>query len=205
MSSTRQYRCKMGGHTLIKGVWVEDTIFTVEFACDYEKCKGACCYAEVEDVELEGGSLTPLEASAIRKYKGTLARYCDPSRKEQVLNKPVYSSCGDWYVSLNENKECVLLNMKKGTCACKLAHKREQFPFAIPLACQLYPLSIYTRSDGERVLELLNTFEEICNCGYEKGEREHIPVYEFLKEPLIRAFGEDFYKDVETHAKEWNN
>lgn len=189
----------MRGFTLINGIYVENTIFSVEFACDYEKCKGACCYAEVEGVELEGGSLTSQEAMDIRKYRRTLSYFCDKSRAPQVVAKPVYSSGGKWFVSLNENSECVLLNMKKGTCACKLAHKAGSFPFDIPVACQLYPIVFHT-ADGDRFITLQNTFEEMCECGYEKGEREHIRVFEFCKQALIRSFGEDFYKALETHA-----
>lgn len=193
----------MQGYTLVNGIYVENTIFNVEFACDYEKCKGACCYAEVEGVALDGGSLTGEEAKAIRDHRGTLASCCDSSRSSLVKTKPVYSSDGKWFVSLDENAECVLLNMKKGTCACKIAHKQGNFPFPIPLACQLYPL-YYFVSGGERFLTLMNTFEEMCECGYEKGEREHIKVYEFCKDAVVRGFGEDFYSSLEKIAKEWD-
>lgn len=190
----------MKDYTLLNDVYVDNDIFTTEFACDYEKCKGACCYAEVEDVELDGGSVTPEEALEIRRLRKTLSNFCDAHRAKDVIECPVYRSEGKWFVSLDDQKQCVLLNMKKGSCACKLAHKNGQFPFPIPIACQLYPLYHY-EVGGRRYLTIMNTFEDVCECGYVKGKQEHIKLYQFCSEAIIRFFGEDFYNKLSEIAE----
>lgn len=187
----------MKGFVKIEHVYVEKKIFDTYFSCDYEKCKGACCWDEV-DVELDGGSLLPTEAKEIRASKTVLADYVSSDFKENVLDKPTYQRSGNYFASLKQGK-CVLLNNACGTCAIKLAHRDGKMSFPIPVYCQLYPLYAFIEK-GLIILCLMDTFGDTCKPAYEKGLRENMKVYRFCEQALIRLFGEEFYKKLHLKA-----
>lgn len=66
--------------------------------------------------------------------------------------------------------------------------------FVKPISCRLYPIRVITFSDGSKALNLHRW--NLCKCAFEKGRREGIKVYKFLKEPIIAAFGADFYAQL---------
>ena len=181
----------------VDGVLVEAKIFKTKFSCNYEDCHGACCNAPIDE-PLNGGELTKEEAHEIFSEKDSLAEYCDPEEKDLAINKPIYSSDGIYYTSLKGDK-CVFCNMRCKTCALKMAQTDKKISFGIPLSCALYPLGIrevpYQRK-RQKVIELWDIFERYCVSSYEKGERENIPIIQFLEEPLKRAFGEMFYQKL---------
>ena len=43
---------------------------------------------------------------------------------------------------------------------------------------------------------------DVCKAAVLLGKKENLPVYKFLKEPLIRKFGEEWYKEMEIAAEE---
>lgn len=185
----------MEGFTKIGDIWVENKIFSTYFSCDYEKCHGACCWATVEDIELDGGSVMPDEAKEIREKKAILATYCSQEYKARAITKPLYIRGAKHFTSLAEDGSCIYVNKDKGTCACKLAHEDGKLSFDIPKFCHLYPLWIFVEN-GETYLRLIDTFEEFCEPAFEKGEKDQTKVFEFCRTAIIRFFGEDFYEDL---------
>lgn len=185
----------MKGFTLVGEVYVQSEIFTTYFSCDYEKCQGACCWANMDGVELDGGVVSQQEASEIRRNKIVLSEYCDKQHKALAITKPVYVSGNRHCVTLAKNGECIYMSREKKMCALKQAHADGKLSFGIPIMCQMYPIWTTIR-DGKRFLYLEDTFNDFCKPAFEKGMREHVRVYRFCEEAIVRMFGEKFYRDL---------
>lgn len=182
----------------VDGVLFEEIIFKTKFSCNYEDCHGACCNAPIGE-ELDGGELTTAEAQEIEMNKEVLAEYCEGSDKERALRRPIYSNNGTYYTSLVNGIRCVYCSMAEKSCVLKNAHKEGKLSFGIPLSCALYPLGVREikyHKKTRKVVELLDLFERYCVSSYEKGERENVPIIQFLQEPLKRMFGETFYQKL---------
>ncbi len=93
------------------------------------------------------------------------------------------------------NEECAYTNKKDNIylCGIEQAWAEGKISFRKPLSCHLFPVRIKNYSDFRAV-----NYEElsICSPARIEGNRSSVYVYEFLKEPLIRAIGEEMYKDL---------
>ena len=185
--------------TEIDGIEVENKVLTAKFACDYDVCKGCCCHKPLPGVELNGGALSDYDAAEILLKRKELSELCDDEDKEIVADRPVVKYAGDFYTTICRDK-CVLSSMKFGGCILKLAEKKKVTDIGIPLSCQLYPLLWEVRDSGESLV-IGNVFGKWCDCGYEKGEREDIYIIDFLKDAIIRGFGEKFYHKLKEAQK----
>ena len=115
---------------------------------------------------------------------------------------------GDLVTSIVNGKDCVFTTPIKpmepmgpmspmGTsvgCAFESAFRQGRCKFCKPISCALYPIREKTFSDGSVGLNYHRW--NICQCGRDKGRRLHLPVYKFLKEPLVRRFGEEWYNEL---------
>lgn len=187
----------------VNGVLVDQRILHNYFSCDYEKCNGACCWAVLDDIELDGGTLTQEEANFIRKNREVAAKFVDERCKSEVLSKPVYQRGSRYFTSMQkETGRCLFSNSECKTCALKTM-KENGFATDIPINCELYPIWL-SESKGVKYLSLIDTFEEYyCKPAIEKGQRENTKVYQFCKNSIIRLFGEDFYNAL--HRKTTNS
>lgn len=185
----------------IDGIQVESKIFTAKFSCDYEKCKGACCNYELSDTELNGGALSDYEAAEILFHRKELSLLCDKGDQQLAEEHPISKDGGNFYTTLKKEK-CVFCSMCKGTCVLKTAKDKKIGDVDIPLSCQLYPIVWEVYPTYER-LRIENIYDEICVCGYEKGKRENTYLLDFMKDPLIRGFGEEFYSKLKDLQKEY--
>lgn len=174
----------------IGDILLSTDIVTEWFACDYPVCRGVCC--------IEGDSGAPMdildgmdEASALEAAHPSYRALLD-KEGEAVLSSGSFSVIdrdGDTVTPLVPGSgKCAYCHTdpSKGlTCAVEMAGCRK------PLSCSLYPIRVKRLSSGIIALNLHRW--EICRCAFEKGKREGIRVYEFLKGPLTAAFGEEFY------------
>ena len=83
-------------------------------------------------------------------------------------------------------------------CAIERAHIAGRCAFVTPISCRLYPIRASRLSNGMTALNLHRW--DICRCAFEKGRRDGIRVFEFLREPLTAAFGPDFYEALTAAA-----
>lgn len=176
---------------------LSDDIFEKHFLCDILKCKGACC--------IEGDSGAPLtddEAIQIELDYDTFS-YLLPKKHKREVEKQGHSliDCdGDLVTPLVDDRQCVYSYYNdKGIlkCAIEKAHFEGKTDFRKPLSCHLFPIRIteYKRFDAVNYQEL-----DICKPGRECGSSEKLPIYKFLKDPLIKKYGEKWYEDVEAAA-----
>jgi hypothetical protein len=177
---------------------VSQRIFTEFFLCDLNACKGACC--------VEGDSGAPLEESEKAEIEDSYEGIKKHLRPEGIAaiehqGKYVIDNDGDLTTPLIEGKECaytIFDSSGKALCGIEKAHRAGDSKFLKPISCHLYPI----RTKKFSSFEALNYDEwEICKPACECGAKAKLPVFKFLKAPLIRKYGEDFYTHLEAAAK----
>lgn len=163
------------------------------FLCDLFKCKGACC------VEGDSGApLTPEEAIKLEEILPLVEPYMTPEGKAVVGHQgtSVVDSDGDTVTPLVNNQECAFtFKDERGIvkCAVEKAFLDGKTDFRKPVSCHLFPIRIteYKRFDAVNYQEL-----KICKPGRECGRGQKLPLYQFLKEPLTRKYGESWYEQL---------
>lgn len=173
-------------------------IFEKHFLCDILKCKGACC--------IEGDSGAPLtdeESILIEQEYTSFKEYLPRKHKKEIEKQghSVIDSDGDLVTPLVNDRQCAYsFYNDQGIlrCAIEKAHTEGKTELRKPISCHLFPIRIteYKRFDAVNYQEL-----DICKPGRECGASKKIPLYKFLKEPLIKKYGEKWYKEVEIAAE----
>ncbi len=173
-------------------------VFETMFACDYERCKGICC--------VEGDSGAPLlkgEAKELEKYLPEVEHLLSPRAKKIIEEQGVsyIDEEGDEVTSIVDGQDCVFtMYNEMGGCQC--AYEKVFFegkiPWRKPLSCQLYPirLSYYDSFTAVNYHKW-----SVCSCALKKGKKGGIAVYQFLKDALVRAFGQEWYDQLELAAE----
>jgi hypothetical protein len=173
-------------------------IFEEKFACNLPKCKGMCC--------VFGDSGAPLENSEVNILNNIYPEVKPFLREEgiEAIEKSAPTTIdddGDFVTPLINNKECAY-TYKDGfvfKCALERAYIEKKIGFRKPFSCHLFPIRIRKYGGFEGII-----YEkwEICGSARELGAKLNIPVYRFLKDPLIRKYGKKWYKKLEIAADE---
>ena len=167
-------------------------VFEKHFVCDLNACKGACC--------VEGDSGAPLlkgEEKILDDIYEKVKPYMRAEGITEIENQgvAVYDADGDLTTPLVNNRECAFVIDEKGISKCSIekAYYDGTVDFKKPISCHLFPIRIKEYRDFDTV-----NYEEIkiCKPACECGSELEVPVYAFLKEPLIRKYGESWYKDL---------
>jgi hypothetical protein len=168
------------------------------FLCDLPHCRGACC--------IEGDSGAPLEKDEALAIERDYCYFAEvlPENQQKEISRQGYSvidSDGDLVTPLIENRQCAYSfhdenNILK--CAIEKAWSEEKISFRKPISCHLFPIRItaYKRFDAVNYQQL-----DICKAGRLCGRTQKLPLYKFLKEPLIRKYGKEWYLQLEEAAK----
>ncbi|MCH2233467.1 MAG: DUF3109 family protein [Crocinitomicaceae bacterium] len=178
---------------------VSRDIFDEEFVCNLGACKGACC-VEGDD----GAPLTMEEVDLLEDYVDEIKPYMTEEGKAAVNDKGVFylDRENEPVTALVKGKECAFVyrdNNGITKCSVETAYKDGKIPFNKPISCHLYPI----RSRKFEKFEALNYDRwPICKDACTLGKDLSVPVYKFLKEPLIRKYGEDFYAELEEAHEE---
>lgn len=183
---------------------IDDTILSFDvldeqFVCDLTACKGACC--------VEGDAGAPLTESEIDALEELVPLIIDelPEASQEVIRSQgvfYFDPENEPVTSIVNGRECVFAYTEaNGTwkCAVEKAYREGKTSFIKPISCHLYPIRV-KQYDSFKAVNYHRW--KICECAVDNGKRLKVPVYRFLKEPLIRAFGQDWYSQVEYAAKE---
>ena len=174
-------------------------LFEKKFVCDLTACKGACC--------IEGDAGAPLTFEEVSIMEDDLEKIKPFMRPEGIA---AVEETGVFYMdwdnepvsTLVNEKECAFVTFDdKGTalCAIEQAHKAGKTEFKKPISCHLYPIRVKKYNE----FTALNYNEwNICKSACDCGDKLDVKVYKFLKEPIVRAFGEEFFTELETIDKE---
>ena len=191
---------KFGTIIEIGDVLVSEDVILEFFACDYPVCKGKCCIIGDSGAPLKEEELEPLEEA----YP-VFAPLMRPEGRSAVQAKGFFEIDreGDIVTPLVPgSEECAFCHFgPDGSCFCAIERQFDKglCKFRKPISCSLYPIRVVELGGGRVGLNLHRW--HICKEAYEKGRREGIRVYEFLRGPLTDAFGQEFYSALEAAAK----
>ena len=189
----------------IEVIQIENTLVSLDviesyFECDLDTCLGECC--------IEGDAGAPLtleEAGKLEEQLPELIPLMTPAAREVAREQGAsyIDEEGDLVTSIVNGKDCIFtFYAPGGKCLCLLEHLRRQgkTEFFKPISCSLYPIRLKEIGDVTGV----NYHRwKICKCAEILGRKNGVRVYEFLKEPLIRRFGKEWYVQLELTASEW--
>lgn len=179
---------------------VATDIIEESFLCDLSVCKGECC--------VEGDAGAPLEDDEVRIIEDILPQVWDdlsPQAQEVIKKQGVAykDSDGDMVTSIVNGKDCVFTYYDEtGICKCAIekAYRENRVDFYKPISCHLYPI----RLESYKNFTAVNYHRwSVCKAAVLLGKKEGLKIYQFLKEPLIRRFGEDWYKELTLIAEEY--
>lgn len=182
----------------LEGKLLSNDIFKKEFVCNLGACKGACC--------VEGNAGAPLEeeeSSLLEELYPAFESYLSESGRAAVeaQGKSV-RGLGELETPLINGKECAYTVFESdGTASCGIekAYLDGKIHWQKPISCHLYPIRI-AKYTG---FEALNYDRwSICSAACSLGEELKVPVYQFLKEPLVRKYGSGFYRELENVARD---
>lgn len=193
------YNDKTSLHMIIEidNILVSEDILTEEFCCDLDACKGICC--------VEGDAGAPVTLDEIGGIESALDDVWDDmsASAQAVVDKQgvAYTDRDvDLVTSIVGGKDCVFTCYQDGCCLCALerAYRDGRTAFCKPISCALYPIREKRLSNGMTALNY-NRWD-VCRDAVRKGRELHLPVYKFLREPLTRRFGDDFYQKLSAAA-----
>lgn len=185
-------------------VQIDDTLISLDlfekkFVCDLGACKGACC--------IEGESGAPLEddeAKLLEEIYPLIKSYLLPKAIEEI------EAQGKWVIDWEDDKVTPIINGQEcvytmfdedGTCKCAIeqAYNDGVIGFKKPISCHLYPIRISKVNN----MEAMNYHKwPICQPALVLGRKANVPVYQFLKGPIVRKYGEEFFEQMESIEKE---
>lgn len=172
-------------------------ILEKKFLCDLLKCKGACC------VEGDSGApVTTREIQTIQESYPDFKSYLPENHQSEIEKQgfAVIDIDGDLVTPLVNNQQCAYSVEEKGILKCGIekAYLDGKTTFRKPVSCHLFPIRIteYKRFDAVNYEQI-----DICQPGRECGRSEKLPLFVFLKEPLIRKYGQEWYEQLEYAAE----
>ena len=178
---------------------VSEDIIEKDFLCNLSACKGACC--------VEGDAGAPLDEEEVEILETIYPKVKPFLRKESIevieaQGTSVTTSYGELETPLVNGAECAyVIYDEKGTALCGIeeAYNQGEVNWKKPVSCHLYP--IRTRSYSEFTAVNYEKWE-ICDDACTLGKELQVPIYKFVKEALVRKFGEDWYAELEKIAQE---
>ena len=183
----------------IDDILVSDHVVEEQFVCDLDKCKGGCCVDGDAGAPLDNAELKELNAvyNAVLPYLSEEAKIIIKSE-----GKYVYDQEFGWVTPTISNGMCAYgMIDEKGIvkCAIEQAFIDGKTNWKKPISCHLFPVRIKKTKRGELVN--YEPREDLCAAACSLGKKLKLPVYQFLKEPLIRKYGKDFYEALAATAK----
>jgi Fe-S-cluster containining protein len=186
---------------IIEDKLVDLDILGEEFACNLSACKGACCWEGEYGATLAPGEKEILEEirEDIKPYmtKEGIA-YMDEKGVSTYYHEPKFEG-----TPVLENGACIYLNYTEegiGLCGIEQAYRDGKVDFPKPISCHLYPIRV--RNDYTTGFHKLEYFRwNICDPACVNGKKLGVKVYAFLKDAIIRRFGEGFYRALDDAAK----
>lgn len=177
---------------IVQNCIISENICEVCFSCPLQHCKGECC--------VEGDAGAPLTNDEVRLLQQLLPKiepYMTDAGKETVRRLGVSEpDCTEEpCTTLVDGKECAFVTWQDGMalCAIEKAYREGKTDFKKPISCHLYPLRLADYGDFVSV----NYHKwEVCHYAIQEGAKQGVPLYKYLKEPLIRRFGQQWYNEL---------
>jgi Protein of unknown function (DUF3109) len=185
---------------IVQDKLLSDELVHEQFICNLNACKGACCWEG--DF---GAPLEPDEPAILERIFDDVRPFLSPAGIRAIEQQGKYVQLeedGSLATTLVDNGPCAYMTLDgagKAQCGIERAWRAGATDFQKPISCHLYPIRI---EKNEAVgFEALNYDRwEICSAACTLGQKEQMPVYRFLKEAIIRKYGEAFYEELDAVA-----
>jgi len=172
---------------------ISEEILENDFVCNLSACKGACC--------IDGESGAPLEEDETEILVDIFQKVKPYLRKEGVdaiedQGAFIKGDDGEWETPLVNNSECAYVvfdESKMAKCGLEAAYNDGAIQWKKPVSCHMYPIRVREYSEFTAV-----NYHKwlICDPACSLGEELKVPIYKFVKEALIRKFGENWYREL---------
>ncbi len=177
---------------------ISEEILEAAFVCDLNACKGACCVEGSSGAPLDPGELEILDA-----IYPDVKPYLRPEGIQAIEQQGTHirGADGEWETPLVENRECAYAVFENGIAQCGLekAYKEGATTWRKPVSCHLYPVRV---RDYTQVSAVNYHQWHICDPACQLGAQLQVPIYKFVREALIRKFGEAWYEELGQVADE---
>lgn len=185
----------------IDHVLVSDQVITDAFVCDLSSCKGACC--------VDGDAGAPLDRKELKKIDevfDAVVPYLSELSKQEIerQGRYVYDKEYGWVTPTINSAVCVYgIKDDNGIVKCGIeqAYIDGKVTWKKPISCHLFPIIVKKSSDGITEYANYEPREDHCKAACALGKKLKVPVYQFLKEPLVRKFGIKFYEALDATAE----
>jgi hypothetical protein len=183
----------------IDNILVSDEVVEKQFVCNLDKCKGGCCV----DGDT-GAPITQEEANIIEDIYPEIKHLLSPNAIALIEDEGTHTFDDEYGLvtpSLNGGICAYGYYDELGIVKCAIEHvyKEGKIDFKKPISCHLFPIRITEYETFEAVN--YEPRETLCKPACKLGKSLEVPVYQFLKEPLIRKYGEEFYEALDATAK----
>jgi hypothetical protein len=193
---------------IIDHVLVSDQVVEEQFVCDLSKCKGGCC----EDGDA-GAPLENKEKEYVKDFFEIVKPYMTKEGIKEIkqVGPYLYDREFGWVTPTIDGKICAYGYKDKEAiikCAFEQAYNDGKIPWKKPISCHLFPIKL-SKSKSDPGIEYMNyePREDLCKAACSLGKKLKVPAYVFLKESIIRKYGETFYETLDAtaaHLKEKN-
>ena len=187
---------------VIGNILISDEVIEAKFVCDLGKCKGGCC----EDGDA-GAPLTNEELPLVDEYYEVIRPYLPAASIDEVERNGRYTYDDEfgWVTpTLAADKGICVYGFREKNglikCAFEQAYYDKLIPWKKPISCHLYPIIARKGAHGDYERVNYEPRETLCAPACVLGESLQLPVYKFLKEPLVRKYGEEFYEVLDQIA-----
>jgi len=180
----------------IDSVWINNDVLIAKFCCNLEKCKGICCC-------LKGALGAPIEESEAKTLDAIFPIIKDEMNNaslEVVRNNGLYEGTnGDYYITCIDDADCIFVYYDNNIAKCLLekAYNEGKTKWKKPISCHLYPIRINNLGGDVARYSVIPECKDAVRFGNEKN----VELIDFLKEPLERRYGKDWYKKLKTKLK----
>lgn len=185
----------------IENILVSDQVVEEQFVCDLTKCKGGCC----EDGDA-GAPLEVEELTHLNNFYPLVKPYMTGEGIKEIeqQGKYVYDQEFGWVTPTINSQICAYgYKDKQGIvkCAIEQAYNDGKITWKKPISCHLFPIRIQKSQNGETEFVNYEPREDLCAAACKLGKKLKVPAYIFLKEAIIRKYGDSFFEILDATAK----
>lgn len=175
---------------------IDQNISKTHFACDLERCKGACCTMPGQ----RGAPLLDEEVEEIERAYPIVKKYLSFRHKDTIEERElIQGRKGDHTTQVVDRQACVFAIFENGIakCAFEKGYLNDEISWRKPLSCHLFPIRVAPGSPARL------RFEEIAECrpALERGAKEQVSLAEFLRSALTRAYGDQWYQEFTAYCR----
>ncbi len=177
---------------IVDDILVSDEIKEIYFACDLSACKGNCCVAGDAGAPLDEDEISVLEDDIEEIIPNMTQNGVEIIKRTGVFE---YDEDGTYVTPLVNEEECAFVYWENGISFCSIerTYNQGKISFQKPISCHLYPIRL---SNVGHAIAINYHKWDVCSPALLKGKKIGDPLYRYLKVPLIRKFGSEWYEKL---------